>query len=91
MHPGKDEFMTTGYERDPACWTPSSCEDVGSVDTDGGARMDTTMRIIAVAKVWSKLWKPLINSGLTLKEPRSCVYVGGLGSSLVRVKSESVV
>ena len=32
VHPGKDEFMTTGVYRDPACWTPSSCEDAGCVD-----------------------------------------------------------
>ena len=38
------------------------------IDTDGGALMDTTMRISAAAKVWSKLRKPLINSGLPLKE-----------------------
>ena len=68
VHPGKDEFMTTGMYR-PNETLPAGHHHVRMlgawIDTDGGARMDTTMRI---AKVWSKLPKPLINSGLPPKE-----------------------
>ena len=83
VHPGKDEFMTTGMYR-PKETLPAGYHHhvrmLGAwIDTDGSARMDTTMRIRAAAKVWSELRKPLINSGLPLKDARSCVHVGGLG------------
>ena len=52
------------------------------IDTDGGTRMDTTMRIRAAAKVWSKLRKPLVNSGLPLKEQGHVFLSAVLGSLL---------
>ena len=72
VHPGKDEFMTTGMYRPNENLLAGHHHHVRTlgawIDTDGGALMDTTMRIRAAAKVWSKLRKPLINSGLPLKE-----------------------
>ena len=44
--------------------------------------MDTTMRIRAAAKVWSKLRKPLVNAGLPLKEQGHVFLSAFLGSLL---------
>ena len=44
--------------------------------------MDTTMRIRAAAKVWSKLRKPLVNSGLPLKVQGQVFASAVLGSLL---------
>ena len=44
--------------------------------------MDTTMRIRAAAKVWSKLRKSLVNSGLPLKEQGHVFLSAVLGSLL---------
>ena len=46
------------------------------------ALIDTTTRIRAAAKVWSKLRKPLINSGLPLKEQGHVFLSAVLGSLL---------
>ena len=86
MHPKKDEFMTTGMYR-PNETLPAGHQHrvrmLGAwIDTDGGARMDTTMRIRAAAKVWSKLRKPLVNSGLPLKEQVHVFMSAVLGSLL---------
>ena len=88
MHPGKDEFMTTGMYR-PNETLPAGHQHqhhvrmLGAwIDTDGGTRMDTTMRIRAAAKVWSKLRKPLVNSGLPLKEQGHVFLSAVLGSLL---------
>ena len=86
VHPGKDEFMTTGIYR-PNETLPAGHHHhvrmLGAwIDTDGGARMDTTMRIRAAAKVWSKLRKPLVHSGLTLKVQGQVFASAVLGSLL---------
>ena len=86
VHPGKEEFMTTEMYR-PNETLPAGHHHhvrmLGAwIDTDGGARMDTTMRIRAAAKVWSELRKPLINSGLPLKEPGHVFMSAVLGSLL---------
>ena len=52
------------------------------IDTDGGTRMDTTMRIRAAAKVWAKLRKPLVNSGLPLNEQGRVFLSAVLGNLL---------
>ena len=97
VHPGKDEFMTIGI------YSPNETLPAGHhhhvrmlaawIDTDGRARMDTTMRIRAAAKVWSKLWKPLVNSGLPLKVQGQVFASAVLGSLLyaseVRVWTKS--
>ena len=86
VHPGKDEFMTTGIHR-PNETLPAGHHHhvrmLGAwIDTDGRARMDTTMRIRAAAKVWSKLRKPLVNSGLLLKVQGQVFTSAVLGSLL---------
>ena len=86
VHPGKDEFMTTGMYRTNETLPAGHHHHVRMlgawIDTDGGARMDTTVRIRAAAKVWSKLRKPLINSGLPLKEQGHVFMSAVLGSLL---------
>ena len=86
MHPGKDEFMTTGVYRPNAPLPPGHMHQVRMLGawivTDGGARMDTMMRIRAAAKVWSKLRKPSVNSGLPLKE-QGHVFMSTVQGSLL--------
>ena len=80
MHPGPgmyrpNETLPAGHQhhvRMLGAW----------IDTDGGTRMDTTVRIRAAAKVWSKLRKPLVNSGLPLKEQGHATLSAVLGSLL---------
>ena len=85
-HPGKDEFMTTGMYRPNETLLAGHHHHVRMlgawIDTDWSARIDTTMRTRAAAKLWSKLRKPLINSGLPLKEERHVFLSAVLGSLL---------
>ena len=86
MHPGKDEFMTTGIYRPNEILPAGHHHHVRMlgawIDTDGGARMDTTMRIRAASKVLSKLRRPLVNSGLPLKVQGLVFASAVLGSLL---------
>ena len=86
VHPGKDEFMTTGMYRPNETLAAGHQHHVRMlgawIDTDGSIRMDTSIRIRAAAKVWSKLRKPLTNSGLPLKEQGHVFLSAALGSLL---------
>ena len=94
VHPEKDEFTTTGMYR-PHETLPAGHQHhvrmLGAwIDTDGGTRMDNHAEqsrgqgVVQTAGAVGQL-RPASEGA------RPCVSVGGLGQSLVRVRSESVV